>query len=502
VITKIDYKYQTVPYDHQHAIFMESRDEPEWAILADPGTGKSKITIDTAAWQFINGKINLLLVGAPNGVHRKWIRQEIPLHLPEYIERRCVFWNSNQTKKYLKELETIFDPNFTGLRVVTVNLEAMHTDKLKKFIRRLYNAFNVMHVIDESTRIKKPGAKRTQACINFGKNAVTKRILTGTLITQGPLDAYSQFKFLSVNILGFTSFTAYRNHYAVWRTERNWTTGRDYEVLENYRNLGELNRKIMRYSSRVRKQDCLDLPDKVYDKLVIELSAKQKKLYKQLRDDFIAEFDGKVIEATHALTRLLRLQQITGGYYDGVEIEGNTKLAAVLNYIEDVDSNIKIIIWATFKDEVRGIANALKKEYGEKSAVMYYGDVSNDDRELAVNNFQGSYIQEPCEDNNWKHIKIDVPMDEQARFFVGNPRAGGIGLDLTAATIVIYYTNDFSLETRLQSEDRAHRIGQTNKVLYIDLEAENTLDKVVVEALRNKKNLADIVVDQNPTEWI
>jgi len=489
VIEKTDYIYQTVPYDHQRDIFMESRDEPVWAILGDPGTGKSKITVDTAAWQYMNGKIDLLLIAAPNGVHRKWIRKEIPAHLPDYIERRCVFWKSNQTKTYQKELETIFDPNFTGLRVVSINIEAMHTEKLKKYIRRLLNTFNVFYTLDESTRIKKPGAKRTLASINFGKHAVTRRILTGTLITQGPLDAYSQYKFLDVNILGFSSYTAYRNHYAVWRKERNWTTGNDYEVLEGYRNLDELHRRIMAYSSRAKKEECLDLPPKVYDKLTTELSPKQRKLYKQLKEEFIAEFNDTTIEATHALTRLLRLQQITGGYYDGMEIEGNAKLKLLLNYLEDRTE--KVIIWAKFKDEIRGIAKALKEIYGTKSTVMYYGDVNNDDRELAIELFQG-------EDGDG----VPIPEEDQARFFVGNPVAGGIGLDLTEADIMIYYTNDFSLETRLQSEDRNHRIGREGMCLYIDLEAEETLDSYIVEALRNKKNLADIVVDQNPTEWI
>ena len=480
MITKTDYKYETVPYKHQHDIFMESRDAVYWGILAEPGTGKSKITIDTAAWQFMNGKINLLLVAAPNGVHRKWIRKEIPAHLPSYIERRCVFWKSNQTKKYLKELESIFDNDFDGLRVVSVNIEAMHTDKLKKYLRRLFNTFNVFYALDESTRIKKPGAKRTISTINFGKHAISKRILTGTLITQGPLDAYSQYKFLDPVILGFSSFTAYKNHYAVWRKERNWSTGRDYEVLEGYRNLDELNRRIMSCSSRVLKEDCLDLPDKVYDKLTVELAPKQRKLYNDLKEEFIAEFDGKLIEATHALTRLLRLQQITGGWYDGVEIDGNSKLKLLVNYVEDTTA--KIIIWAKFKDEIRGITAALQEVYGVNAAASYYGDVSTDDREDVINNFQDP--------------------EHELRFFVGNPVAGGIGIDLTAATIVIYYTNDYSLETRLQSEDRAHRIGQTNKVLYIDMEAENTLDCVIVDALRGKKNLADIVIDQNPSEWI
>lgn len=245
--------------------------------------------------------------------------------------------------------------------------------------------------------------------------------------------------------------------------------------------MDELHRRIMSCSTRILKKDCLDLPDKVYDVLTTELAPKQRKLYNQLKEEFIAEFNDTTIEATHALTRLLRLQQITGGYYDGVEIEGNAKLKLLLNYLEDRTEHV--IIWAKFKDEIRGIANALKEIYGQKSTVMYYGDVNDDDREEAVERFQAN---DP----------------EDARFFVGNPVAGGIGLDLTAATITIYYTNDYSLETRLQSEDRAHRIGQENKVLYIDLEAENTLDSVIVEALRGKKNLADIVVDQNPSEWI
>lgn len=483
MIKQIDYKYGTEPYAHQHDIFMESRDEPYWAILADPGTGKSKITIDTAAWQYMHGKINLLLIIAPNNVHRKWIRKEIPTHLPDYIEHRSIFWISKNTKKILRERESIFDPTFDGLRVVSMNIDAVRTAKGKDYLRRLLNTFDVFMAIDESTRIKTPGRKRTLACINFGKHATSKRILTGTLITKGPMDAYAQFKFLDPNILGFATFTEFKNHYGVWRTEFKWNHAKqrmeEYPVLEEYRNLEELNRKIMRYSSTAYKDECLDLPPKVYDKIFVELSPEQRRVYDDLRDEFIAEFEDKLIDAPHALTRLLRLQQVVGGYYDGQELPGNCKLKALLDYLEDRAE--KVIIWAKFKDEIRGIERALKKIYGQESTVTYYGDIDNDTREANI---------------------IDFQTNSDVKFFVGTPASGGIGLDLFKGCVVIYYSNDYNLETRLQSEDRAHRIGQQNTVLYIDMEADNTLDGVIIDALRQKKNIADIITGSNPTEWI
>jgi SNF2 family DNA or RNA helicase len=246
--------------------------------------------------------------------------------------------------------------------------------------------------------------------------------------------------------------------------------GFESKQIVSYQNVDELTKNIEGHSYRVLKKDCLDLPDKIYQRYPVELSVKQRKLYDQMRKQFIAEMDGKQVDAPEAITRLLRLQQITCGWFPTengvVPIEDkNPRLNALMEILSDIDS--KVIIWARFKADLKAIERLLGS-----AAVAYYGEVSNNDRADAVERFQN---------------------DPKIRYFIGQPQSGGIGLTLTAADYAIYYSNSFDLETRLQSEDRCHRIGTKNNVTYIDIEAPKTIDSKIIKALRSKKNLADVI---------
>jgi SNF2 family DNA or RNA helicase len=150
----------------------------------------------------------------------------------------------------------------------------------------------------------------------------------------------------------------------------------------------------------------------------------------------------------------------------------------MMSCIEEVSG--KIIIWSRFRYDIVRIRAALVKEYGEKSVVSYYGDTSDEDRQRAIQLFQ----------------------DGDARFFVANPATAGYGLTLTEANTVIYYANDFNLETRIQSEDRCHRIGQKNPVTYIDLIAEGTIDEKIVKSLRDKIAIGAKVLGEEAREWL
>jgi SNF2 family DNA or RNA helicase len=269
-----------------------------------------------------------------------------------------------------------------------------------------------MLVVDESSRIKTPGAKRTKMITKFAKHAKYRRIMTGTPVTKGPEDVYTQFKFLDPNILGYESFYSFRARYCVMG-------GFENRQIVSYQNTEELINSIEGSSYRVLKKDCLDLPSKIYQRHYVELSPKQRKVYNEMKKNFITELDSKVI------------------------------------------------IWARFKADLRAIQGML----GD-SAVAYHGDVTNDLREVAVQRFQN---------------------DPKIKYFIGQPQSGGIGLTLTAAHYAIYYSNSFDLETRLQSEDRCHRIGTTKNVTYIDLESPKTIDTKIIRALRDKKNLADYI---------
>lgn len=531
---QLDYVYGTKPYAHQHEAFMLSRDEVYFALLMEMGTGKSKVIIDTCAHQYNAGAINCLVVVAPNGVHRNWITDEVPLHLPDYIERTSAFWVAAPRVAERQALERLFTAEPHKLRIVAINIDAMATKRGKVFVRKLLNTFNVLMCIDESDDIKTPGSARTKSTIALGKYAKMRRICTGTAISQGPFDLYSQYAFLSRDITGFTTAASFRAHFGEYeRIElkqgrqkqpgERLTPGKDfYDSLTSYRNLDQLTASIAPYSYRKLKKDCLDLPAKIYSpNYPVKLSKEQKRLYDEamtativylqeqdelaggLFDPLMSEEEllehimnlGTKTKIENALTRLLRAQQIIGGYFtdeDGIVHaidDKNKRVEALMQMISETQS--PVIIWARFVPEIEAIRAALAEKYGEDSVVTYYGANTTEERVEAKERFQGErkYIR-----SDGEHVVETIPENERANFFVGNAAAGGRGLTLTRAGYMFYFSNSFSLLHRQQSEDRAHRIGQHDNVVYTDIEAENTIDGYIRKALHTKQKLADQVL--------
>jgi SNF2 family DNA or RNA helicase len=509
-----DYQYKTKPFNHQRSAFERSRDLKAFALFLEQGTGKSKIVIDNAAYLFQHEKIDCFIVVAPKGVHQNWPDNELPLHMPDWVGTDCFTWESQKAKNkgFQKKLKQFLEPpTETILKCFFINIDAIQTKAGYAALKYLLRFRNSLLVLDESQTIKSPSAKRTKEMIKLGSGVRFKRVLTGTPITQGPLDIYTQMEFLDPYILEFGSFYSFRARYADLYMDVNWQTcpfrqsnilpcDRDitkclavrpkckrYETVQAYKNLEELTQKLDPHSLRVTKEDCLDLPPKLYQKAYVELSPEQRNLYNTLKTELIAEFEGKEVSAALMLTRMLRLQQITGGFFptdeDGepLVIPSSGRFAVLTSLLENIPLNRKAIIWARFTAEIKYMEQLIKEKFGDNSVVTYYGATAAADRMENVNKFQ---------------------LDPTARFFIGNPKAGGRGLTLHAASTVIYYSNDFSLETRLQSEDRAHRIGQELAVTYIDMIARGTLDARIVRALRTKKNIADQITGDNIKEWM
>ena len=457
-----DFIFKTEPFEHQRKTFYLSRDQKVFALLMEQGTGKTKVVIDNSAYLYSKGEIQSLVVIAPNGVHRNWIR-EVETHLPDWCKYEITYYRSGMNKKETESFESVLHSK-DCLKIFTFNVEAFTSPKAVHWMERILLSNEVMLVVDESTRIKNPSAKRTKIITNkFGKQAKYKRILTGTPITKNAADVYAQFKFLDPQILGYDSFYSFRNQYCVMG-------GFEQRQIIAYKNLDELSRNVEGHSFRVLKKDCLDLPPKIYQRHFVEMSERQKKMYNTMKKGFIAELEGNVIEAPEAITRLLRLQQILCGWFptenDRVQPidEKNPRIEALKAILEGIES--KVIIWARFRADIRAIERLL----GDL-AVSYHGDVDSDARELAIDRFQKG----------------------DAKYFIGTPQAGGTGLTLTAAEYAIYYSNSFNLEERLQSEDRCHRIGTKNNVTYIDIECQKSIDSKIIKALRDKKNIADII---------
>ncbi|MDC1302842.1 DEAD/DEAH box helicase [Pelagibacterales bacterium] len=478
-----NYKFKTKPYNHQKLALDKSWAEKTYALFMEMGTGKSKVLVDNLAILYEQSAIRGAVIVAPKGVYKNWYDIEIPVHLPDHIKHTKVLWEPNNSKKKQLELDTLFDGK-SDLKLLIINVEAFSTKKGLDFANSFLTMLKgkALIGIDESTTIKNPTAKRTKNILTLGNLATYRRILTGSPVTKSPLDLYTQCMFLDKKHLGLDSYYSYRARYA-HMVKRNFG-GRQVQIVDSYRRLDELAGKLDCFSYRVLKEDCLDLPPKVFTTRVVELSDEQKEQYIMMKKAAIAEHKGKLMSSATALTTLLRLHQITCGTFkadDGtVTPIKNNRITALMDCVEEIDG--KAIIWATYREDIKNIVEALKKAYGEASTVEYHGGVDATLRQDNIAQFQ----------------QVKGP----TRFFVGNAQTGGYGITLTAANTVIYYSNNYDLEKRLQSEDRAHRIGQTGSVTYVDLVAEKTIDERIIKSLKDKVNIANEIMGEDIKDWI
>ena len=477
----MNYKFKTKPYKHQITALEKSWQKDEYGYFMEMGTGKSKVLVDNMAMLYDKGKINAALIIAPKGVYRNWLSQEIPNHLPSHVDHKTVLWTALTSKTKDKEYQQLFKTDY-DLHILLMNVEALSTKKGVEFAGKFLRCHKTLMAVDESTTIKNPTAKRTKAILALSKEAKYRRILTGSPVTKSPLDLYSQCAFLNEFLLGFSSFYTFRNRYAQM-IERNFG-GRRVQIVASYRRLDELAETLKKFSYRILKEDCLDLPPKVYMRREIDLSDEQKKAYATMKSADLAHLNVKIATAPHVLTQLMRLHQITCGHFtadDGTIQEfKNNRMSELLNLLDEIEG--KVIIWANYVYDIKQIVNTISDEYGEDSIVEYYGAIESKKRQTNIEKFQDP--------------------KSKVRFFVGNPQTGGYGITLTAASNVIYYSNGYDLEKRLQSEDRAHRIGQEKSVTYIDLIARDTVDEKIVKALRKKINIASAVMGEELKDWI
>ena len=479
----VNYKFKIKPFDHQVTALERGWQRPEFGLFMEMGTGKSKVLIDNLGMLYQAGEINFALVIAPKGVYRNWVAKEIPEHMSDDIPHRVIRWVATPNKTQQAEMRSVGE-EFDGLTIFVMNVESFSSIKGKNAGEWMGRAFgrNGLIAIDESTTIKNHKAKRTKALMKIASAFKYKRLLTGSPVTKSPMDLYSQCEFLRPGLLGYDSYYAFQGRYAV--VQRKTMGSHAFQQIVGFRNLDELTFKIDQFSYRVLKQDCLDLPDKIYTVRYVGLTKQQRDMYNSIKQHALVMLDdGELSTAPAVITQMLRLQQILSGHLktdDGDTIYFDSKrMDALKEILEEHDG--KAIIWSRFRYDIQQITKMLNDTFGQGCAASYYGDTSDDERQRAVNDFQNS-----------EHLK----------FFVGNPSTAGYGLTLTEADLVIYYANDFNLETRAQSEDRAHRIGQKNNVTYVDLISEGTIDERIVKSLQSKIDIGAKVLGEEAREWL
>ena len=477
----MNYKFKTQPYAHQLKALEMSWNKEVFAYFMEMGTGKSKVLLDNVAMLFDKGKINSVLIVAPKGVYKNWYDSEIPEHLAEHIDRNVVLWKALITKEQKDKLDSLFEQDFTKLQILIMNVEALSTRKGLDFAHQFLNVRKALFVVDESTTIKNPGAKRTKNIIQLSTLGKYRRILTGAPVTKSPLDLYTQCAFLDPYLLDFQSYYAFRNRYAELRTAN--FSGRSVQVVTGYKNLAELSEILKPFSYRVLKDDCLDLPPKTYMKRVIQLTPEQKKVYEEMKKTALATLNGKTITTMNVITQLMRLQQITCGHFkaddDSIQNIKSNRITELMDVLEEVEG--KAIIWAHWRHDIDTIVESIEKRYPE-SVMTYYGDTKTEDRQKAIKE-----IQNP---------------ESKVRFLVGTPQTGGYGITLTGASTMLYYSNGYDLEKRQQSEARIDRIGQIKPMTYIDIIAEDTIDEKIVKSLRKKVNIATEIMGEELKDWI
>jgi hypothetical protein len=498
---------KTDPFPHQEKEFVETKDSTAFGHFWEQGTAKSKVVIDTTGYNFEEtGKVNGLIVLAPPGVERNWITDELPKHLPDRIMKQTMmkFYQSKRstTKWHQKEMKELTEHR--GLSILTMTYDAFVTNQGKlthwNFIRNRDCLYN----LDEGQKIKaeqkiKRGNKRNRSAsvVPSGCYGVMRRITSGTLGVEGPMDCYEPVNFLDPKFWHdhqLASYSTYKNFFGRWKTYETPIPGRYYksgprkgqqkmgkfEKCVEYKNLEKLRLMLREISSRVDKS-VLGLPPKLYSNLYFEMSVEQKKVYEQLKTEYYVEIDGQFIDAEMSVTRLIRLQQVACGYLHSKSDEPkimigktNPRLEAVVEYCSTLTH--QTIIWARFKSDIDQIMEALGDE-----AVRYDGQVSPDQCQWAKEQFQQGKF----------------------KYFVATPDKGATGLTLHMAKTVIYYSNSFKLEDRLQSEDRAHRAGMDDSpVNYIDVIAPETVDGHIVESLKGKYDVFHQITGDELKDWI
>ena len=476
----INYKFKTKPYAHQLKALEMSCNKEVFAYFMEMGTGKSKVLLDNISMLYDKGKINGALIVAPKGVYKNWLESEIPTHLVDHIQKKAVLWQALINKKQQEKLDTLFKPE-VDLHILIMNVEAFSTKKGLDFAAKFLSCHDALVAIDESTTIKNPGAQRTKNILRLSKLSKYRRILTGSPVTKSPLDLYTQCEFLDEYLLDFSSYYAFRTRYALMKTAN--FNGRSVQIVTGYKNLAELSEIVKKFSYRVLKDDCLDLPPKTFMKRIIQLSPEQKRVYSQMKSMALAELNGKMTTTFNAITQIMRLQQITCGHFkadDGsVQEIKNNRITELMDLLEEVEG--KAVIWAHWRHDIATIVREIEKEY-PGSVMTYYGDTTTEDRQKAIRE-----MQDP---------------ESKIRFLVGTPQTGGYGITLTGASTMIYYSNGYDLEKRKQSEARIDRIGQEKPMTYIDILAEDTVDEKIVKALRKKVDIATQVMGEELKAWI
>jgi len=537
----VNFKFKTKPFTHQLREFIRNKNTEYHALLWDMRTGKTKLVLDKAVYLYEHNKIDLLVFIAPNGVHRDHVLDQAPQHVG--IEYDAAYWNATPRKAEREALERVGNPDNHKFKILTFNTDAVRYKRRElnrgfTFLMDTLNVHRALVAVDESSDFKGAKSQRVAGLLQLRDYAEYRIIMDGTPVTQGPCDLFHPCEFLSPGVLGYTSFTAFQARYEVLvnpslkldffkvlvksppgklRDEEKFYVDLFYQMKTRnepltekilrasipdrlhkrigsilstyhrsivyrvaYKNIDELNAVIEPFSTRVLKQEVFDMPSTAHKKIYYKLPGNVKLIYNKLVDELITRVQNEQMSALNVLTLYLRLQQILGGFYvadtdpeTAKPIPGeNARIKLLLRYIKKIDDREKIIVWSRFVPEIEAILKSLEKEFGKDSVVDYYGATPAIKRDVNKRLFKDPY---------------------GPRFLVGNADVGGLGLDLSAANYMFFYSRSFKLRTNNQAQERFLSPSKRTSSTVVSIIAEDTIDLKIVESLQNKQDVADVI---------
>lgn len=461
-------------------------------LAMEQGTGKTKVIIDNAAFLHMRGDLGAVIVIAPMGADKNWISDEVPTHMTEALTWDGMLFRSG--KADTKAWQARWDAMLRDRDVfpwLFMNIEAVQTDAGYAAAQQLLRKHKTMLVVDESNIIASPSALQARTVRRLGALADYRRTLDGTPGTESPFHLYGQYNFLDKRILRGETFSQFKNRYGIW--ERVYFKGQDdvpeadrkfFPSLIQYKDLEELHARIAPYTFRVLKDDVLDLPPKVYRKRYFPLPPEQRKVYETLKREYMAEVQGRFIEAELPITRAIRLAQVASGFLPSNEEEPEVMIKGPqprydVTLSEWKNYPVRTIVWARFRME----RDRLETMFTEAGAVVgrYDGQTGSDERDHNKEDFARADGK----------IQVMICSEAAAR-----------SLTWVQTRHNIYHSNFLRVLHRIQSEDRSHRAGLKHSQLYTDVVAEKTVNEDLLQSYREKKADADVVHKDPTKEWI
>lgn len=432
-------------FRHQSVCITKALQHRHYALFLDCGLGKTRIAIELIKHR----KVKTLVI-APNTILDNWCEE-----IKKWSSLQYVILKGSRHKriKLLAQLSDVYIINYEALRILE---------------KELFKARFQFIIADESQKLKGYKSKQSKTAFRLGQTTPYKLLMTGTPIQNNPFDVFGQYRFLNPFIFGF-SFYKFRAQFAVMGGFMN------YQVMR-WMNLDVMQKKIYSCAIRYTKEECLDLPDKLYETVKVTMPKEQGEVYKRLKKNLIADFKGRVITAPMVLTRLIRFSQITAGFTksaegEEIQFETNPKIMWLKEFLEDLPKEKKVVVYVRFRKEIKVLEKFL--DTMKVKHVTIFGDTK--DRQELINRFNTTDI----------------------RVFVGQLDTAGVGINLHTAQYCVFLTNGYNYGSRVQCEDRLHRIGQKNKVTYIDVVMDKTIDDTILKCIKKKKSMAEYVVDRD-----